>query len=158
TTPARSPVHTRTEAMRNTMKYSAFIVMVAIGSATALQAQSEGPVHARYTDDGVVSPAPTSSRRTVAPILIRNATVMTVTKGPLDNTDVLLENGKIARIGKGISAPAGAVTIDGTGKFVTPGIIDVHSHTMMDALNEGTRSVTSMVRVRDILNNTAPAI
>jgi imidazolonepropionase-like amidohydrolase len=91
----------------------------------------------------------------VAPVLIRNATVMTVTKGTLANTDVLLRDGKIAQIGKNLSAPAGATTVDGTGKFVTPGIIDPHSHSMIDAVNEGTLSVTSMVRMRDVLNNTA---
>jgi imidazolonepropionase-like amidohydrolase len=90
-----------------------------------------------------------------APVLIKNATVMTVTKGTLTNSDVLLRDGKIAQIGKNLSAPAGATTIDGTGKFVTPGIIDPHSHSMIDAVNEGSRSVTSMVRIRDVLNNTA---
>jgi imidazolonepropionase-like amidohydrolase len=89
------------------------------------------------------------------PVLIKNATVMTVTKGTLTNSDVLLRDGKIAQIGKNLSAPAGATTIDGTGKFVTPGIIDPHSHSMSDATNEGTRSVTAMVRIRDVLNNTA---
>jgi imidazolonepropionase-like amidohydrolase len=93
-----------------------------------------------------------------APMLIKNATVMTVTKGTLLNTDILLRDGKIAQIGKNLTAPADATTIDATGKFVTPGIIDPHSHTMMDATNESTRSVTAMVRVRDVLNNTAPAI
>ena len=86
--------------------------------------------------------------------LIRNATVLTVTKGTLQNTDLLLQNGKIAQIGKGLTAPAGAQVIDATGKYVMPGIIDPHSHTMIDAVNEGSLSVTSMVRVRDVLNPT----
>ena len=90
----------------------------------------------------------------VPPTLIRNATVLTVTKGTLQNTDLLLENGKIARIGKNLPAPAGAQVIDATGKYVMPGIIDPHSHTMIDAVNEGTLSVTSMVRIRDVLNPT----
>ena len=103
--------------------------------------------------------AQAAAKPAVAPVLIRNATIMTVTKGTLQNTDILLRDGKIAQIGKGLNAPAGATTIDGTGKFVTPGIIDPHSHSMADGgINEGSRSVTSMVRVRDILNNTAPAI
>jgi imidazolonepropionase-like amidohydrolase len=93
------------------------------------------------------------------PVLIRNATVMTATKGTLANTDVLLQDGRIARIGKNLSAPAGATTIDATGKYLTPGIIDAHSHSMADGgINEGSRSVTSMVRVRDILNPTAITI
>lgn len=92
------------------------------------------------------------------PILIRNATVLTITNGTLQNTDVLLQGGKIARVGQNLSAPAGARTIDATGKFVMPGIIDAHSHMMSDAINEGSLSVTSMVRIEDVLNPTAPNI
>lgn len=84
-------------------------------------------------------------------VLIKNATVMTASRGTLENTDILIRGGKIARIGKNL--PAGtARVIDATGKFVTPGIIDAHSHTMMDAVNEGTLSVTSMTRIRDVLD------
>ena len=49
-------------------------------------------------------------------------------------------------------------TIDATGKYVTPGIIDCHSHSMLDAINEGAFSVTSMTRTRDVLNPTDIAI
>ena len=99
-----------------------------------------------------------TASKAAPPTLIKNATVMTVTKGTMENTDILLENGKIARIGKNLSAPAGATVIDGTGKYVMPGIIDPHSHMMADAINEGTLSVTSMVRMTDVLNPTAPNI
>lgn len=92
------------------------------------------------------------------PMIIRNATVMTVTKGTQQNTDILIQNGKIAQIGKNLSAPAGTTVIDGTGKYVMPGIIDPHSHMMIDAVNEGSLSVTSMVRISDVLNPTAPNI
>ncbi|MBK7393034.1 MAG: amidohydrolase family protein [Chloracidobacterium sp.] len=87
-------------------------------------------------------------------VLIKNASVLTAARGTLENTDILIQNGKITRIGKGITAPAGARVIDATGKFVTPGIIDAHSHSMLDAINEGSFSVTSMVRTRDMLNPT----
>ncbi|MFM9905009.1 MAG: amidohydrolase [Pyrinomonadaceae bacterium] len=87
-------------------------------------------------------------------VLIKNATVMTAVKGTLQNTDILIQNGKITKIGKGLTAPAGVRTIDATGKFVTPGIIDCHSHSMLDAINEGSFSVTSMTRTRDMLNPT----
>jgi imidazolonepropionase-like amidohydrolase len=87
-------------------------------------------------------------------VLIKNATVLTASHGTLENTDILIRGSKIARIGKNLTAGAGARTIDATGKFVTPGIIDAHSHTMMDAINEGTLSVTSMTRIRDVLNPT----
>jgi len=87
--------------------------------------------------------------------LIKNATVLTVTKGTLQNTDVLMQNGKIAQIGRNLTAPAGARTIDATGKYIMPGIIDPHSHMMADAINEGSLSVTSMVRIQDVINPTA---
>jgi len=86
--------------------------------------------------------------------LIKNATVLTVSRGTLANTDVLLRGGKIAAIGQNLAAPAGATTIDATGKYVMPGIIDPHSHLMSDAINEGSLSVTSMVRIADVLNPT----
>ena len=85
-------------------------------------------------------------------ILIRNATVLTAAKGTLENTDILIQKGKIAKIGKNLKAGANAQTIDATGKFITPGIVDAHSHTMMDAVNEFSFSVTSMTRIRDVLN------
>jgi imidazolonepropionase-like amidohydrolase len=90
-----------------------------------------------------------------ADVLIRNATVMTAVNGTLANTDILIQNGKIARIGKNLKASSNANVIDATGKFVTPGIIDCHSHTMMSGgVNEGSYAITSMVRTRDILDPT----
>jgi imidazolonepropionase-like amidohydrolase len=94
------------------------------------------------------------TRPPVGATLIRNATIMTVTNGKIEGGDILLQNGKIAAIGKNLTAPAGAEIIDGTGKFITPGIIDPHSHSMADAINEGSLSVTSMVRMQDVLNPT----
>jgi imidazolonepropionase-like amidohydrolase len=87
--------------------------------------------------------------------LIKNATILTVTKGTLEGTDMLVQNGKITQLGKNIAAPAGARVIDASGKYVLPGIIDPHSHMMADGINEGSLSVTSMVRIRDVLNPTA---
>jgi imidazolonepropionase-like amidohydrolase len=85
--------------------------------------------------------------------LIRNATVLTAVNGTLENTDILIQNGKIARIGKNLKASSNAQVIDAAGKFVSPGIIDCHSHTMVDgSVNEFSFSVTSMVRIEDVLN------
>ena len=85
-------------------------------------------------------------------ILIKNATVWTSEKeGVLQNTDVLVKNGKIAAIGKNLNASA-AIVIDGTGKHLTPGIIDEHSHIATVSINEGGQSVTSEVRIGDNLN------
>lgn len=91
-------------------------------------------------------------------VLIKNATVMTAVSGTLPNTDILVRNGKIARIGKNLTGAANAQVIDATGKYVTPGIIDAHSHAMMDSINESSFSVTSMTRVRDVLNPNDVAI
>ncbi len=60
--------------------------------------------------------------------LIRNATVLTGTGKRIDGGDVLIEAGVIASVGKRARAPGGARVIDAEGKWVTPGIIDVHSH------------------------------
>jgi imidazolonepropionase-like amidohydrolase len=103
---------------------------------------------------GAVASAQQPAPARAAATLIKNATILTVTKGTLQNADLLLQNGKIAAVGKNLSAPAGAQVIDATGKTVMPGIIDPHSHTMVDAVNEGSLSVTSMVRIRDVLNPT----
>ncbi len=85
-------------------------------------------------------------------ILIKNATVWTSEKeGVLQNTDVLVKKGKIAAIGKNLNASA-ATVIDGTGKHLTPGIIDEHSHIAVASINEGGQSVTSEVRIADNLN------
>jgi imidazolonepropionase-like amidohydrolase len=86
-------------------------------------------------------------------VLFKNSTVWTNEKeGILSNTDVLVKNGKIAAIGKNIS-DASAKIIDGTGKYLTPGIIDEHSHiAVTQSVNEGTQSVTSEVRIADVLN------
>ncbi|MBV8748398.1 MAG: amidohydrolase, partial [Candidatus Eremiobacteraeota bacterium] len=62
------------------------------------------------------------------PTLIRNATLLTAAGPAIRNGAILLQNGKIAAVGADVAAPAGAVVIDGRGKFVTPGIVDVHSH------------------------------
>ncbi len=91
-------------------------------------------------------------------VLIRNATILTAVRGTLENTDILIQNGKIAKIGKNLKASSNASIIDATGKFVTPGIVDCHSHTMIDAVNEGSYSVTSMTHIRDVLNPTDIAI
>lgn len=84
--------------------------------------------------------------------LIRNATVLTITRGTLTNSDVLIRKGKIAAVGKNLRTASNARVIDGTDKYVMPGIVDCHSHSMLDAINEGTLSVTSMARTRDALN------
>ena len=62
------------------------------------------------------------------PVLITNATILTAAGDRIERGSVLLRDGKIAAVGATVEAPADAVVIDGTGKWVTPGIIDAHSH------------------------------
>lgn len=85
-------------------------------------------------------------------VAIRNATLLTVTKGTIAAGTIVLQNGKIAAIGTNVPIPAGAEVIDGTGKFVSPGIIDAHSHIANDDINEGGTSVSSMTGMEDVIN------
>lgn len=85
-------------------------------------------------------------------LLFKNATVWTnEAEGKIEGADVLVRNGKIAQVGKNISA-GGAKVIDATGKHLTAGIIDEHSHIAVASINEGGQSVTSEVRIADNIN------
>jgi imidazolonepropionase-like amidohydrolase len=87
-------------------------------------------------------------------VLIKNATVWTNEKeGVLTGTDVLVQDGKIAKVGKGLSAPAGVKVIDGTGKHLTTGIIDEHSHIALLTINEGGQTSSAEVRMSDVINS-----
>jgi imidazolonepropionase-like amidohydrolase len=86
--------------------------------------------------------------------LIRNATVLTITNGVIENGSVLIRGSKIAAVGRDIAAPSGARVIDATGKFVMPGIIDSHSHTGVEgSVNEISLPNTGMVRIADALTD-----
>ncbi|MDH3243237.1 MAG: amidohydrolase family protein [Saprospiraceae bacterium] len=91
-------------------------------------------------------------------VLIRNGTVLTITNGTLNNTDVLIIDGIIRGIGKDLDAPSSIMEIDATGQYVMPGIIDAHSHIGIDAVNEGTNPITPEVNVGDALNPTSVSI
>lgn len=97
--------------------------------------------------------AAASWRGAAEALLIRNATVLTVTKGTIQDGSVLVENGKISAVGQNLSAPAGATIVDATGKFLIPGMIDCHSHTAIEGgVNEGTVSDSSMVNIEDVID------
>ncbi len=88
--------------------------------------------------------------------LIRNATIMTASKGTITNGSILIRDGKIVAVDKAdkVTASPNAKVIDASGMYVTPGFIDSHSHAALDGTNEGSLSVTAMVRMRDVVNNT----
>ncbi|MEO5582953.1 MAG: amidohydrolase family protein, partial [Saprospiraceae bacterium] len=86
-------------------------------------------------------------------LLIQNATIWTSEKdGILEHTDLLIQNGKISKIGRNLNTQ-GVQVIDATGKQITPGIIDEHSHIAgTGSINECSQSVTAEVRIGDIIN------
>ena len=88
-------------------------------------ASSDGP------SAGEINPNPFPSTYTPypsTPTLIKDATVLDGIGGELTGGDVLLVDGKVAQVAEEIAAPDGAIVIDAAGKWVTPGIIDNHSH------------------------------
>lgn len=86
--------------------------------------------------------------------LLKNATVWTNEReGILENADVLIQNGKIAKVGTGLKQD-GAIVVDATGKYVTPGIIDEHSHIALTrGVNEGTQASSAEVSTEDVLDS-----
>ena len=88
------------------------------------------------------------------PIAIRGGTVITMAGETIENGTVLVRDGKIAAVGRDVNVPGNARIIDATGRYVTPGLIDAHSHIATDAVNEGSVSVSSMVNIKDVLDPT----
>ncbi len=87
-----------------------------------------------------------------ADMLIKNATVWTLdAQGKIDNADVLIRNGKIAQVGQGLVVD-GVQVIDGTGKHLSPGIIDEHSHIALSSVNDVATN-SGMVRMQDVVNS-----
>lgn len=80
-------------------------------------------------------------------VAITHGTLLTASRGTITDGTIIIRDGKIAQIGSGLATPAGAVVIDATGKYVTPGLIDAHSHSSLQGINEGSSSVTSQVNI-----------
>jgi imidazolonepropionase-like amidohydrolase len=92
-------------------------------------------------------------------VAIRGGTVLTVTRGTIQNGVVVLRDGKIAAVGgSSTEIPAGADIVEAKGRFVTPGIIDAHSHIAAESINEGGTTVSSMTGIEDVLDPTDVAI
>ena len=101
--------------MRNVLA-GAVLALSLLSSQPAFAAQWRDPYPSTYV------PIPSGA------VLIQGATVLTGTGSRLEGADVLLADGRIKAVGVGLAVPAGATVVDGRGKWVTPGIIDVHSH------------------------------
>jgi len=85
-------------------------------------------------------------------LLIKNGTILTVTKGTIPKGDILIIKGIIKQIGGNVKAPKGAKIIDASGKYVIPGIIDSHTHIALTGTNESAEAITAEVKMRDVLN------
>ncbi len=111
------------------------------------------PLAADWTPDIEAWNSPEPDRP--ATVVVRNATVWTGTDdGIRESTDVLVRNGRISAVGEDLSAPRGALEIDGTGRHITPGIIDAHSHAaIVGGVNESSRISTADVRIRDVIDS-----
>jgi imidazolonepropionase-like amidohydrolase len=89
-----------------------------------------------------------------AAVIVRNATVWTQgPQGRLEEADVLFLAGKVAEVGVNLDAPSGAVEIDGTGKHVTPGLIDPHIHSGTDGTNESGFAIVPEVQMGDVVTH-----
>src|SRR5262245_58390939 len=98
-----------------------------------------------------------ASRAGAQDLAIRNAHIITIAGGDIENGTIVVRNGKITAVGRDVQVPTGVRVIDGTGKFVMPGIIDAHSHAALEnGINEGAESVTPEVQVQ--LKNDDPVI
>ncbi len=96
-------------------------------------------------------------------VLVRNATIWTSgPEGIIEGGDLLIEQGKISAVGRSLTVPRPArkslVEIDATGRHVTPGLIDDHSHTALASVNEGTQAITAETRMQDVIDSDAIAI
>jgi imidazolonepropionase-like amidohydrolase len=87
-------------------------------------------------------------------VALRGATVLTVTKGIIPNGTIVMRQGKIAAVGAGIDVPSGADIVDVSGRFISPGVIDAHTHIASDSINEGGTTVSSMAGIEDVLDPT----
>lgn len=86
--------------------------------------------------------------------LFKGATLWTNTgDGKMENADLVIADGKVQAVGRGLMTPPGATVVDARGKHITPGIIDEHSHIAIAGnVNEGSHSNTAEVRIGDVIN------
>ena len=85
-------------------------------------------------------------------ILIKNGTLLTVTKGVIAKGDILVVDGIIKQVGGEIAAPPGVRVVDAAGRFILPGIIDSHTHIALAGTNEGSEAITPEADVGAVIN------
>ena len=119
--------------------FLSIVAVVGLGAcAPAKTTPSQAPVAAKDTTPTTgpggqslpnADPFPSTYVRIAsAPLVIRNVNIMTAAGPTIRNGMVSIADGKIVAVGASVEVPAGATVIDGAGKYVTPGIIDTHSH------------------------------
>ena len=87
-------------------------------------------------------------------VVVRNATIWTMgPQGRVENADLLIQNGEVVEVGTNLDAPRGSVEVDGTGKHVTPGLIDPHIHSGVSSVNESGFAIVPEVRMGDVVTH-----
>jgi imidazolonepropionase-like amidohydrolase len=126
-------------SLRTLVRHCVWLTTTVALASTAGFAQSEGTAH--------------------HDIVIKNAIVMTVTHGNIKNGSIYIKDGKIAAVGESVNAPASATVIDAGGKYLTPGIVDSHSHIALDDdVNEATSPITPHMMMKDAFDYQDKAI
>jgi len=132
-------------------------------SQTPMPADEPSPAQAQPAQSGQPAPAAESQstpERAVRPtghneVLIKGGTLLTVTHGRVENGEIYIKDGKIVAVGQHVTAPASAKVIDATGKWITPGLIDCHSHIALDDdVNEATSPITPHMIMLDAFQYT----
>ena len=153
---AAQAASSKRQGIRFLVSSFSFLVLIAFAMALA-SAQEQSPQNQPAPQPPAQSPAQQPAQ--VKDVVIKNATLMTVTHGKVEHGSVLIHAGKIAAFGASVNAPADATVIDASGKFVTPGLVDPHSHIALDDdVNEATSPVTPHMMMIDAFNSNDKAI
>jgi len=140
--------------VRSFISVAGVVALSACASSGGTTPETPAPVAADTTMDSREAFASTYQRKPFQPVVIQNATILTATGSEIPGASIAFENGLITGIGSDVTVPSGAMVVDGTGKYVTPGIIDTHSHIGVYAApgtraesdgNEATDPVTAQV-------------
>jgi imidazolonepropionase-like amidohydrolase len=124
-----------------------------------MQLTSTGKYALHYVCVTLLSASALAQSATHHDVVIKNATIMTVTHGNIKNGSIYVKDGKIAEIGETVNAPADVTVIDAGGKYLTPGIVDSHSHIALDDdINEATSPITPHMMMKDAFDYQDKAI